>query len=315
MIIECPAKAIVLGEWAVLGGARALGLAVPDTHFKTTITVDATVPSQSVLLTSIDGASFELDLTKPFMSVPEFWTPAVRFLRALAQGALGPERVQHLAGSSIHFERSWPVNHGLGSSGALFLSLAALSLGPSSSVAELQKRFDHIRRIVSELFSGSGFDVALSLWGGLLENERFVPTPSQVRLPKNLHLVHTLSKLSTQVALKSVTGSKLRTLQQKISDSLRTFWESRDWSLAFNEHLAALNTAGLVPAPIEKRLALWRHRGWIEAGKTMGAGGGDGLWVLIHPNFQDEFLAEMRALDYFVRPIGQLPASPGLTLR
>ena len=228
-----------------------------------------------------------LGLTEaPLSAVPVLACAAESLATALPQGG-------HLTVTSEL--GAGPNKPGFGSSAAVAVAgLAALSAAAELSPPSLQESVAVHR--AAQGGSGSGYDVATALLGGVCAYTGATGTPRARSLPwlDALHaaVVYTGQGASTPSHLGrlSAAGDAARTLLRELgacATSLLTSWEAQDVSgvlaaaAASEQALDGLDTAfdlGIRGGGIAEARRAIEAAGAVA--RTSGAGGGDCLWVL-----------------------------------
>lgn len=287
--IKIPAKLILFGEWAVLDGKAALGLPLQK-YFELT----ATPHSARSLIISSPEASFEWK--EPQQQAPEFLKKAQKILNFLFK-----DPFHELENWQLHFERKWPLEEGLGSSSALFLSLARfyefVTKKPESSPLELRKK------IIEYQKSGSGFDLLIQashypcalFWEeqNILENFPLEKAPELV-------FFHTGQKLKTEVALKNPSPEQKQKLSFLISESTNNFLKNQNWQAAIESHYQALLDSKLVPEFIQELKSELINKKLITTLKSTGAGGGDTLIAYSPLDKHEELIQVLEEKKYWI---------------
>lgn len=298
VVASAPGKVVLSGEYAVLGGAPAVCMAV-DRRAKVKVgNLDkgwnqVVAPGYSSVEGRFvsEGESIEwLQGEDEFRLVDAAW----RTLRAFDKGGLSIE-----LDTRAFFDVPSGKKIGLGSSAALTVALVA-ALTQSNDVIESATR-------VHRLFqhgAGSGVDIATGVAGGLIEYRMEGASISPLRWPDGLvfRLIWTGVPASTGMKLEHLKGAghrRSRDALAKESTSMAAAWRS------------AAGVIGRFPAYIEalRRFSDQYDLGIFDAGhdklateaaaaglvyKPCGAGGGDVGILLGNSNEQlDEFVIGM----------------------
>jgi mevalonate kinase len=282
MRVSAPAKLILFGEWAVTLGGTAVG----------------TCLEPRFLLEHKASQDFFCD----FCGVVDQKSAELFFQRVL-------ESLKQESRGVWQTRMEFRADEGLGSSSAL-IACAAKVRHPKISEHELWLSAQRVIREVQNP-KASAMDAGLQIFGGsqvLRHKDQWQGI--QLSRPNGLEVIHTGQKISTAEALAKthVTNN----WAERVSESVERFLVSRDWKQAIEDHWSLLKEAGLVAETWRARVDQWIQWGWILAGKTTGAGGGDALLVLINPAQRREFEAEMGRLGYWVSKAGW--ESPGLRI-
>lgn len=303
---SAPAKVILLGEWAVLDGGTAIAVPLKarlHLHVRDLRTGDEIIfRSDSVDEKKEATLNATGDLSDPFFDLAR---KVLLELRPNLDGCRDREYT---------FKRDWKLSEGLGSSSAVIATLlkafpppqlekAPRAAGPTDHEALAHWSFglEILHRHLSP--RASGLDLAVQIFdAAVLMRDKNPETLRDLEIPKDLQLIHTGEKLSTQDALRKVEmkGSVLK----EIAASSDDFIHDRDWERALRRHAQALESLGVVPRGVCEAFADWQARGWTRASKTTGAGGGDALLVLLRPEFRVDFENDLRARGWYFNESG-----------
>lgn len=182
MIATAPGKLILLGEYAVLEGAPSIVLAI---NRRAQVTVVR--PTKENLITAPEildrGVSFTFDENGNVVWIGVEPTTSVR-LGLLSQilatyKPATPVKIE--TDTSAFFEDG--IKMGFGSSAALTVAASAALLGKEPDLATVVE----IHR-ASQDGRGSGFDVAASLYGGVIRFRTKPLEATPIEFPRGLHL-------------------------------------------------------------------------------------------------------------------------------
>lgn len=182
LVASAPGKLVLLGEYAVLEGATAIAMAV-DRRALAQVTVTAggfgtvSAPDVSVAAAPLSIASDgQPDWRAASAEAAQALSLVDQVLRGLAAEGLGPRAAIDLAlDTREFFDRAAgePRKLGLGSSAALTVALASAVAQQAGHSALLADRAGWLVRLLAlhrrfQGGSGSGVDVATSVYGGVI---------------------------------------------------------------------------------------------------------------------------------------------------
>lgn len=301
VVCSAPGKVVLSGEYAVLGGAPAVSMAV-DRRAKVRVGhLDAgwnrvIAPGYTSVEGRFvsEGGSLEwLQGEDEFKLVDAAW----RTLRPVDKGGLSIE-----LDTRAFFDVASGKKIGLGSSAALTVALVA-ALAPSNDVLESATR-------VHRLFqhgTGSGVDIATGVSGGLIEYHMKGASILPLHWPDGLvyRLIWTGVPASTGIKLDRLKGAshrRSRIALEKESTSMAAAWRSAAGIISqFPAYIEALRQfsdeyeLGIFDAGHDKLATEAAAAGLVY--KPCGAGGGDVGILLGKSNEQlDEFVIGMDTL-------------------
>lgn len=319
-----PGKLVLLGEYAVLEGVPALGVAVDR---QVTLTWTENISGQQTIeLIPIHNGTIE----SPFQRGSQ--TVECRAPLALIEAVFNAFAPDHLAGgfgltidSSALFDQAGH-KFGLGSSAAAAVGLAGLSnalVGGHHSLGEIHSTLCSMH----QAGGGSGLDLAIALAGGLIEYQR--PTSADeaahwraLSWPRALSglMVFTHQPASTPDFIASYQAWKtsdsgawkksLQSLESCVSQTMRALSQS-DWGeflAGFTEYGVRMGTMGgsmgreVVTAVHHQLRALGEGIG--VGYKPCGAGGGDvGLFLTDDPDKLEGLVGRVMALGCQSMPL------------
>lgn len=300
---SAPAKVILLGEWAVLDGGTAIAVPLKvrlHLHIRDLRAGDEIIfRSDSVDEKKEATLNAAGDLSDPFFDLAR---NVLLELRPNLNGCRDREYT---------FKRDWRLCEGLGSSSAVIATLlqafgvaapgAATPASENTKLALWKRGLEILHRHLSP--RASGLDLAVQIFdAAVLMRDKSPETLRDLEIPKDLQLIHTGEKLSTQDALRKVE-MKSSALKEIVASS-DDFIHDRDWERALRRHAQALESLGVVPRGLREAFADWQARGWTRASKTTGAGGGDALLVLLRPEFRVDFENDLRARGWYFNESG-----------
>lgn len=288
---SAPAKLILFGEWAVLRGHTCLGLPLNGTF-----TTHATSSSTNRITSLNHDFEASNNLLENNSWVQRVWSELVRSLSV---------------SEPFHYEceRSWPLHEGMGSSSALFLTLVEIRetlLNKKLSWLELKKIFSSISEN-----RGSGMDLAIQRTRSAIVYEDFLPRQiPNFAWPKNLILLHGTQKQNTCQAIQTISCSDQQA--SGIAKSAKRFslsqMTNKDWIQAIQEHYEILKDMNVIP---KEAFLLWselKKSAGVEAIKSVGAGGMDGLLLWVdNPETFDKFTPVLRNLGWYLSPHKAMP--------
>jgi len=300
-VASAPAKLILFGEWAVLDGHPALGVALSSRF--------SIVQKKS---TSTDHINFNtIEENHELNDTCQLQTKAPKeslFLWAYKiLNTLNPSNTA--TGLDYFFNREWPIKEGLGSSSATYLCLKALQQIKNTPVdnqvlskiiRQLQADALELKNEIIQLQGGrgSGFDMLIQLFGNSLYLEQKKIQSLNLNFPENLWLIHTGEKFSTSQLLDGNKGPDAQN-RLKLGKICENFLNDQNWHKAISQSFGILAKTGLVPTKIQLIKQTWIQRGLIEEMKTSGAGGGDTLITLINPEKKTELENEITQLKWW----------------
>jgi len=300
---DAPGKLVLLGEYAVLDGAPALALAMPQ-RARVRLCAIGDGPSRLHATPLVDGSeSFRLErgtlqwTTGSGAARKERLAWAGSLVQALAAHGWWPSTAVEVALDSEAFHCAGGDKLGLGSSAALTVALARAG-ARAAGVDDEEVTLAALVRLHRALQggSGSGVDVAAALLGGTVhyQLDGGEPTARALRLPADLHLiaVATGSAFSTASALARLRHwaaghpGKWRDLRVRLANKAEAGARAARFDAAalvaavaeFGDALAALEQASGIEVfgsahALPRRLA--REAG--VAYKPSGAGGDLGI--------------------------------------
>lgn len=257
-----PAKLILFGEWSVLNGHLAIGLPLNSSFHL------SAVPSKTTTLVS-QNSEFGDDHD---LFTHNEW--AIRIKTCLDQTLPISQNFEYTS------HREWPLNEGLGSSSALFLSLLEIReslLGIKLSWNQVLSIFKSV-----EHNKGSGLDLAIQRYRCPITYKNFKPTKLEnFAWPKELVLLHGHKKQITSEAIQKIspTNEHIKGLSESCEKFLMSPKSDVDWIEAMDSHFEILSDLGVVPSEaldLKKQIG---HKAGIKSIKTVGAGGMDSLLV------------------------------------
>lgn len=228
---KVPGKLVIFGEYAVLTGAPAIVTAVnrwirikiqPAGNDLGTLRIPHT---NTLIRYYHDGATYKAELPlKPYSAA----APARQILsimnRLTANGTI--ERQKHIlyhltVDSSDFFSPDGKIKMGLGSSAAVTVGLVTVFgkvMGSIRSDRQKWMQESYRQHNTFQNRTGSGIDIAASVFGGILcycleaTSPRFVSSCRNIRLPNDLQMrfVWTGRPASTAVFLKSLSSYENR---------------------------------------------------------------------------------------------------------
>ena len=300
VVCSAPGKVVLSGEYAVLGGAPAVSMAV-DCRAKVRVGYLDAGWNRVIApgYTSVEGrfvsegASLEwLQGEDEFRLVDAAW----RTLRPIDKGGLSIE-----LDTRAFFDVASGKKFGLGSSAALTVALVA-ALTRSNDVLDSATR-------VHRLFqhgAGSGVDIATGVSGGLIEYHMKDASILPLHWPDGLvyRLIWTGVPASTGIKLDRLKGAshrRSRDVLAKAATSMAAAWRSASGIISrFPAYIEALRQfseeydLGIFDAGHDKLATEAAAAGLVY--KPCGAGGGDVGILLGKSNEQlDEFVIGMDA--------------------
>lgn len=335
---SAPGKLVLLGEYAVLFGGPAIVLAV---NRRATVAITASddelwsVRSPGLVT---ENLRFELrpDGSQRWVECSDEEIHQLRLvgciLSALVRlGAVNPLRMDAAAlelDTLAFFERTdhGSSKLGLGSSAALTVALASALVRWAGTEDVLADRLGWLRTLVNihrdfQGGSGSGIDIAASLFGGVLEyrlDGNGLPVVARpLDLPEDLELLFVwtgrsadtgrfLTRLTERSAVNpGGIGRALDDLNEASQSGIQALETSRTKALldavdAFGEGLEALGREALMPImSSEHKYLLSLARRWGISYKPSGAGGGDlGLCFSDDPRAMGQMAASAREAGF-----------------
>ena len=284
--VSSPGKLVVFGEWGVLKGHPALAVALSP-RLSTECQQDSAIGPNEMEFTSDGVAATRLNLNSSPLPEGQFFSWASRTLFELNSDCQALSFQQMWGGLRLKFKRDWPLEEGLGSSSAVILNLIRLHdwrfaklLGKE---APKSVEWERSRALLFKIQGGvgSGIDIAVQNLGRSLVMKNKIPKPLEIGYPNELCLIHTGQKMQTSKVLKE-RHNKMSKLQDALGSSCKKFLDKKtNWIECIEEHHEQLTRFEWVPDFVQSLRQEWLGKGWIEALKTTGAGGGDALltWV------------------------------------
>jgi len=335
---SAPGKLVLLGEYAVLFGGPAVVLAI---NRRATVTMTASddelwsVRSPGLVTEKL---RFELlpDGSQRWVESSDEKIHQLRLVGCILSALvrLGAVNPLHMNAAALEidtlafFEQTdhGSSKLGLGSSAALTVALASALVRWAGTEDVLADRFDWLRTLVNihrdfQGGSGSGIDLAASLFGGALEyrlDENGLPVVARpLDLPEDLELlfVWTGRSADTSRFLKRLTersavnprgiGRALDDLSEASQSGIQALDSSRTKALldavdGFGEGLEALGREAEMPImSSEHKHLLSLARRWGISYKPSGAGGGDlGLCFSDDPHAIDRMTVAVREAGF-----------------
>ena len=314
LVATAPGKLILLGEYAVLEGAPAIVMAI-----NRRAQVGVKRPTKKNLVTAPEIydriVSFMVDEQRNVNWIGVDPSTGVR-LELLAQVL-----AKYWPGVPVEIETDTSafyedgIKMGFGSSAALTVAASAALNGEKPGLAELVE----IHRAAQE-GRGSGFDVAASLYGGVIKFRSKPLEAEPISLPKDLHLrcLWTGHAASTPGFLRGLDGlGPRRSAIDALIDSAETEVASLDDSAATWVRAVRNFSKALVRFADETSLPIYSG-GHAEvaslaektgvAYKPSGAGGGDlGVAISDDPAAMQAFREALRTTSIWVLPVAVDP--------
>lgn len=292
-----PGKVILFGEWAVMDGHVGIASAI-EGEFKCQWSASAVAKEDpSYIFRSTEGMAL-WDPLVPLASqqhIPSFFQKTVGFFETLLTAKNKATGTDH--GGEFLFDRSWPLDWGLGSSSAL-LSCYMELLFPHLKLVE---RWNIGRKVLHKHSSprASGLDLAAQLKGGTVYLRNHQPMGTSLDFPKELVFLHAGNKADTSewIESKSPTAQQL----QKIGKSADEFLKTKDWTRAIEEHSKVQSEMDIWPDELRKLHHEWMSRPEIHGMKSCGSGGGDCWMLMVESSAQESLRSEAQELGYSLK--------------
>jgi len=288
--VSAPAKLILFGEWSVLE-PEGFGIATAlSPRFRMQIIPDATKNFQFVSNSDPDVPPLKW---KSGTEMPKgYFSFAARALKQLSG--------RTPLGGLYQFHRDWKLSEGLGSSSALLLCLeVGARLIRGERVPSPERLWQSaLTTLRASQGRASGLDLAAQVFGGTVGLSHDKISNIDLKYPKELFLIHTGQKMSTASEVKKRNPEPK--ILKGLAASARDFLQHNDWVQSMHEHWDLLCELGVVPDEVQDTRDDWQKRGLIEAMKTTGAGGGDGL--LCYSIKSAELRAVVAAKKWWISP-------------
>ncbi len=265
--LSVSAKLILFGEWGILNGFTGVGCTLNKT-FSTTI--ETQNKAELCLQTSTHEEVFNSE------SILHYQDSFFKFFLGGAQ-CMAKNWPQDLLHHKIKLNCNWNHKEGLGSSSAALLN-GALVFQPEALHTPLLL-WEKLLPCLQELQGGkgSGFDLALHIFGGALAFRKNKPAESlNIEFPKQLFLLHSGKKWDTSVELKSRKfDPAFFEAMGKVSE---TFIQNKNWQESISEAHLHLQKAGIISFEQNETMNNIKIQSKSDlVWKTCGAGGGDSL--------------------------------------
>ncbi len=304
--LSIPAKALLFGEYGVLSGGKAIAVTFFSECFQIIIHIQKTNGDESIVINSDFFPNKFIQFPQSYLSneiISNCDSNVFFFINLLKpwKEVLKPYKLK------IHIEKSYSPSLGFGSSSAL---IAGISKGLWQLIYQNEGFLKHpsfwkkIRESIKNIQgNGSGYDVAtqliasqdsqlnqkMNLW--IVQNIKESDIPSFKKFIPNENISNYGCFISTNIY--SDTSKAIKKFQNKKNkfDFATQHSDLADWFLTNHslEHLKVgmekslkiANGQGIVPMENKKfnhLLSILNSQNIPY--KTMGAGGGDCLWVL-----------------------------------
>lgn len=285
---QIPAKLILFGEWGVLKGYPALGVAL-EKFFECRLEESSKEGLQ------IESPEYIFHWIKKEEKAPDFLINTQEALNHIFQKPL-----HKLNKKKLILKRNWKLSEGLGSSSALFLALLSLDQKLFKNKTHFSKNdlYSFQQQLIHFQKGGSGFDLLIQACGGFLKTTLNEIDREKIELPKELLLIHTGHKMKTNEALKNREPNER--ILSEIGKSTENFFKHQNWEVCIHEHYELLKMLDVVPDFVSSLKDEWSEKGWITCLKTTGAGGGDTLMLWTKTKYQETLLKDIKQKGYWI---------------